>query len=366
MLQEDKENIDNGVNAETIGFEVQQAASNTDEKKEDDEISLIDLLAVILKRKWMIFWITFAAAVFILVFSIISLVLPPEDSYLPNEYKISANMLINNDSSSSGLSSSGTASAAASLLGISLGASESSTSDLTIYLATSNPFLDAVAQKFDLYSKLEPDTKSPIATVRKELSKQFETEFDSSSGVLTISFTDIDPEYAVEVVNFTVDWISDKLTELGVDTNQITKENLEKNVDITWNEIIRITTELSNSSNAQIWNSNSTFDRAITQQKLELELSAQKSVYTQLRSQLELLKVQMQSETPKFQILERPTVPDIKSGPSRGKLCIIVVFAAFFISIFLAFLLNAIENIKKDPEAMSKLHAGKKSKKSKK
>ena len=71
----------------------------------------------------------------------------------------------------------------------------------------------------------------------------------------------------------------------------------------------------------------------------------------------------MSTEAPVFQILERAAIPDIKSGPSRGKLCIIVTFAAFFIAVFLAFLLNAIENIRKDPEAMEKLHSGKKGKK---
>ncbi|MDR2070219.1 MAG: lipopolysaccharide biosynthesis protein, partial [Treponema sp.] len=35
--------------------------------------------------------------------------------------------------------------------------------------------------------------------------------------------------------------------------------------------------------------------------------------------------------------------------------CIIVVFAAGFFSVFLAFVLNAIANIKQDPEAMAKL-----------
>ena len=34
---------------------------------------------------------------------------------------------------------------------------------------------------------------------------------------------------------------------------------------------------------------------------------------------------------------------------------IIASFAAFFIAIFIAFLLNAIKNIKNDPEAMKKL-----------
>jgi hypothetical protein len=35
-------------------------------------------------------------------------------------------------------------------------------------------------------------------------------------------------------------------------------------------------------------------------------------------------------------------------------LCIIVTFAAGFFAVFLAFALNAISNIKKDPEAMAK------------
>jgi uncharacterized protein involved in exopolysaccharide biosynthesis len=63
----------------------------------------------------------------------------------------------------------------------------------------------------------------------------------------------------------------------------------------------------------------------------------------------------MASEKPVFQVLEKAEVPDQKSGPGRGMLCIIVTFAAFFFSVFLAFVLNAIENIKKDPEAMAKL-----------
>jgi uncharacterized protein involved in exopolysaccharide biosynthesis len=62
----------------------------------------------------------------------------------------------------------------------------------------------------------------------------------------------------------------------------------------------------------------------------------------------------MASETPVFQILELAEVPDQKSGPGRGMLCIIVTFAAGFFSVFLAFVLNAAANILNDPEAMEK------------
>ena len=339
-----------------------QAQNNPSQDAQNDEISLIDLFAVLLRRKWMIIIISALAAIGVVIASIISLKLPPEDSFLPNVYKVSANMLIKEQEKSS-MSLSGSASAATSLLGINLGGtSGSSTSSLVLYLTSSNPFYDAIAQKFDLYSKLPEKTKSPVSTVRKELSKAIKSEFDSDSGVFTISVEDIDPAYACEVVNYSVDWISSKLDELGVDNNKIDKDNLEKNIDSSWTEILRLTKELTNlqdrvAQGRAVWSKELT----IEQTRINLELSAQQEVYKQLRSQLELLKVQMQTEAPTFQILERPSIPDQKSGPSRGKLCIIVTFAAFFLSVFLAFLLNAIENIKKDPEAMAKL-SNKKSK----
>ena len=349
--------IDDELNETGNNLDINQKYTSS---KKNDEISLIDLFAVLLKRKWMIFIITMIAAVFIFVFSIISLILPADKSFLPNEYTVTANMLIKDSSNSNASSMSGAASAAASLMGINLNGGGTSVSSLVVYLTSSNPFYDAIAQQFDLYTKYDFE-KSPIANTRKALKKVVFTNYDEESGVFSISCKDIDPEFAVQVVNYGVDWLSNRLEELCVDTNIITKENLEKNLDISWNEILKLTKEMTDlqdkvAQGQVVW----TKDFTIEQNRIELELSAQKSVYTQLKSQLELLKVNMQTETPTFQILERPSIPDMKSGPSRGKLCIIVTFVAFFVSVFLAFLLNAIENIKKDPEAMSKLSQGKK------
>jgi len=335
---------------------LQENDVQTQQSEKEDEISLIDLFAVLLRRKWMIIIATTVAAVAVVVYSVISLKLPSDKSYMPNTYKVSANMLIT-DSSGGGSSLSGTAGMAASMLGLSVGGGGSSSSSLVMYLTSSNPFYDAIAKEFDLYTKLNFE-KSPIAMTRDTLKKQITTSFDGSSGVFTMSFEDTDPSYAVEVINFSVDWLSTKLDELGVDNNKIKKDNLEKNIESSWSEILRLTKQISDmqdkvAQGRTVWSK----ELSVEQKRIELELSAQQSVYTQLRSQLELLKVEMKTETPVFQILERPTVPDIKSGPSRGKLCIIVTFAAFFISVFLAFLLNAIENIKADPEAMRKLKA---------
>lgn len=338
-------------------FESQEKI-NSNIQNEEDEISLIDLFAILWHRKRMIILITSIAAVFSVVFSIISLVLPPEISPLPNQYTPTAYMLIN-DSSSSGnsLSSMLSSSGLGSLAGMAgVSATGSSYSSLAIYLSTSNPYLDAVVDNFGLIEKWEIE-KSPRANSRKALKEVLVANYDEDSAVLSLSFTDIDPQFAQSVVNFSVDWLENAFLDMGLDKNKLEKKNLEENIETSYNEILRLQKEIQKleTSTLGMYSSNSIPSITLDLTMLRLELEAQQQVYTQLKSQYEILKITMASETPVFQILERAEIPDQKSKPSRGMLCIIITFAAGFISVFIAFLQNAIENIKKDPKAMAKL-----------
>ncbi|MBQ5647313.1 MAG: lipopolysaccharide biosynthesis protein [Treponema sp.] len=329
-------------------------------KENNDEISLIDLFAVLMKYKKMIIITVVSFMIFAVVFSIISLLLPPKTSYLPNKYTSSASMIINEEDSAGGglssmLSSSGLSSIA-SLAGLS--STGSTYSSLAIYLTTSNPFVDAIIDEFKILE--QPDfekSKYPRTDAREFVKENLKGSIDEESGVFTLAYTNIDPVFAQCVVNFAVDWLQVRFDELGIDKNKISKENLEKNIELSYQEIQRLQKEANKVANSvtnggSYWNIPSI---AVESTKIELELRAQEEVYKQLKVQYELLKVEMQSETPVFQVLERPEIPEKKSGPSRGVLCIVITFVGIFIAIFLAFLLNAIENIKKDSEAMSKL-----------
>lgn len=328
-------------------------------EKQDDEISLIDLFAVLWHRKTMIIAITGIAIVGVLIYSILSLKLPPEKSFLPNEYTPQAQMLINDSSSSSGglaaaLSSSGLGSLA-SMAGVNVSGG-SSYSALASYFVTSNSLLDQVVQKFDLINRYKIE-KSPITTSRNTLKEILKANFESSTGVFTISFTDIDPVFARDVVNYVVDLLEQRFLELGIDKNKLTQKNLEDNIQTAYDNILSLQTQIHEleMSVANVYNPSSTPSIMMDTSLIKMELKVQEEIYAQLKAQYEMLKVTMASEQPIFQILEYAEVPDMKSGPSRGMLCIIVTFAAFFVSVFLAFLLNALENIKKDPEAMAKL-----------
>lgn len=333
----------------------QNDVKNDDSTKNDDEISLIDLFAVLLRRKWLIIWMTIGGAVFSIIFSIISLLLPPEKSFLPNQYTPQAQMLINNEDSSS--SALGNLSSMAAMAGVNLGSSGGiSYSELAKYLVNSNTVQDSVIEKFNFIEEWEIK-KSPKTSSRKALKEKLKSDFDEDSGVFTVSFTDIDPKLGQEVVNYVVELLEKRFKDLGVDKNELQKTNLEENINNTYNQIVILQKQIQDIEKSvnNVYSPNNAPSIVMDTTLIKMELSVQEEVYKQLKAQYETLKVTMASEQPIFQILEYAEIPDQKSKPSRGKLCIIITFAAFFISIFIAFLLNAISNIKKDPEAMKKL-----------
>ncbi|GHV66494.1 hypothetical protein AGMMS49928_01300 [Spirochaetia bacterium] len=337
-----------------------------EEQNKDDEISLIDLFAVLWHRKVMIIVITLIAMIGVVVFAVISIMLPPESSPLPNEYTPTALMLINNSSSSgSGMASMLSASGLGGLAGLAGVSTGSTFSDLAIYLVGTNSLLDSVVDEFDLLTRYKLDTpkkkaEHPRADSRKALTKKLTASSDEKSGVFSIAFTDTDPVFAQRVVNFCVNYLQTWFDELGIDKNKLEKENLEKNIQNTYDEILKRELETRQLEQSVQRSGVNIPSISIELSRIQLELGAQRQVYTQLKVQYELLKVTMASEKPVFQILEMAEVPDKKSGPGRGLLCIIVTFAAGFFTVFLAFVLNAVANIRKDPEAMAKLKGPKK------
>ncbi|MBN1364105.1 MAG: lipopolysaccharide biosynthesis protein [Spirochaetes bacterium] len=392
---------------------------------DEDEIDLLDLLAVMLRRKRLIIWLTVFSAVGILLFAVVSLLLAPEVSYLPNVYTPKATMLIQNDNSGglgSALSSSGLGDLA-SLAGVSTGGQNYGT--LAIYLTGMNSYLDAVIEKFDLVERYKIE-KYKKADTRKALKENLSSSFDEETGILTISFEDIDPVFATEVVNYAVELLDKRFTVIGGNRNQTRKTQLEEKLaDVTIemrrleediqafqkeygvisveslateqittvaqvrsqlimkemeiktyaslssiedpmlrrlrterNNLLQLLTELEEgfSEYESILPSQRDLPKiALEFAHLKRDLMVQEAIYKLLIQQYEATKLSLSGEEPVFQILEVAEVPDKKSGPSRGMLCIVVTMAGFFLSILLAFIKEAIANVKKDPEQMIKL-----------
>jgi LPS O-antigen subunit length determinant protein (WzzB/FepE family) len=330
-------------------------------KKEPiNEVFFIDIFIVFFRSRLIILGITIAAMIGIVIFSVVSIVMPSEKSFLPNLYTPRANMLINNtDSSGSGIAAAINASglgSLASIAGVNVRGGPTFSS-LAVYLVYSDTMLDSIIEEFDLIVRYKIK-EHIIAHSRKALKEKLRAEYDDTNGVFSVSFSDYDPVFARDVIGYCVEYLSKWFETLGLDKNLQQRENLEKNIAAAYEAIRSLEREIQNLElSATMTYTGQAPNITLETRRINMELNAQQQIYAQLKVQLELTNTAIASETPIFQILETAQVPDLKSGPNRGKLCVLVALGAFFFSLLLVFVLTQIEKIKNDPEAMDKFRA---------
>lgn len=88
---------------------------------------------------------------------------------------------------------------------------------------------------------------------------------------------------------------------------------------------------------------------------LQRELMMREQIYSTFQSELLRARLESQDTSRRFQVIEAPEVPLEKAGPSRGMISIIVTITAFFLSVFLAFVLEYFSRAKNDPLESPKL-----------
>ncbi len=157
--------------------------------QQEDEINLLDLLIVLLKRKRLIMAVTFGIA---LVTAIISLLMPPI-------YRAETRILPPQTSSSSAL---GMLSALSGEVGLAGAIGIKTPSDLYAGLLKSNTVLDRIIERFKL---MELYKQKYLMDTRKSLLDNIDIAVDSKSGIITLSVDDKDPVRAADMANAFVD-----------------------------------------------------------------------------------------------------------------------------------------------------------------
>ena len=88
---------------------------------------------------------------------------------------------------------------------------------------------------------------------------------------------------------------------------------------------------------------------------LQRDLELKERIYSTFQAELISARIETQDTTRRFQVVEPPEVPEVKAGPSRGMISIIVTVTALFLSIFLAFVVEYFARAKTDPTESGKL-----------
>lgn len=175
-----------------------------------DEIDLVTIFGILFRYKWVIVGVTAGVAVATVLFSLISLLLPPERSPLPNRYEPEALVLIHDDSDSGRIAA---ALSQAGPAGFAI-PSGSGYGELAVRLLRGNTIVDVIVAEFDIVRryKIERFVKD---NARKAIRKRSTVRFEPESKTVSIKYQDIDPRTAAGIVNRMVELLDQRFSTIG-------------------------------------------------------------------------------------------------------------------------------------------------------
>ena len=165
------------------------------------------------------------------------------------------------------------------------------------------------------------------SNIVKAINQNVVCDVDKKTMVITINVTDQDPVICATMA----DTVKTRLQ------NFITDYRTSKvRVDLEYNKKIYAETkaryEKARQKYAEYMDANHDIILYTVRQKqtdLENDMQLQYNAYTQVAAQLLAAEAKVQEETPAFTTLQSATVPVLKAGPGRAKMCIIFLFLAF-------------------------------------
>lgn len=256
---------------------------------------LLLYLSILLRYKWLVIATTAAAAVGVLVFSIISLRLPPEDSPLPNYYRAYATLLVSEETGGS------TTRAMLSALGVDMpGGGGMNYGQLAQQVLRSRSFLDEIVAEHDLIEKY--DIRTEVRSSSRELvAGNMTVSSDSATSMLTVGYEDIDPEFARDVANSIVNKLQDWFRSRGGLTRMEELRSLEEKIAEVEEEIARLETEIQG------------FQREHGVLTVEEIADTQSSMLSDLQSQLVDLEVQIRNQETFSRIDDDPALARLRA-----------------------------------------------------
>jgi len=375
---------------------------------EEDEINLLDLAIVILKRKRFIIKFTLIVAV---ITALISLI-------LPSIYRAETKMLPPQTSSSTGMAAqllSQLGGAAGALGGI---APIKTSGALFTELLKSNSVLDRVIDRFDLIKLYKTKTRE---NARNLLLKSLKAEEDKKSGLISVKFEDKDPKRAAQIANAFIEELKNVNKGLAVseasqrrlffeEQLQDVKVSLAKaeedmktfqektgvlqaeaqakavieniallRAQIAAKEVeLRVLKTYTTQNNPDLYKA----EEGLKAMRAELakletkgggghnplmptgrmpsvgteylrklrELKFNETLYELLLKQYELAKLDEARDATVIQVVDKAEPPEKRYKPKRRQMVMIAAISALFVSIFAAFLMEFMEKTKSNPE----------------
>jgi len=199
------------------------AAATADAEKSFLEIAL-HYWGILWRYKWIIIGVTGVVTIAVFAFAVISIKLPPEESPLPNTYTAEAVLFIQpnqqGDIADSILTALGVATQ-------SRPATSFNNGDMLLEILYSRTILDKLAEDFKIIEKYNI-TEEKKNRSRILLINSLHTQFSRTTGSLRITYEDMNPVFARDIVNRTVELLNEWFVQNRGMAKERTKQILEE------------------------------------------------------------------------------------------------------------------------------------------
>jgi uncharacterized protein involved in exopolysaccharide biosynthesis len=179
------------------------------------------------------------------------------------------------------------------------------------------------------------DKPTLIFAIQEEiLEKYFLVNQDNKTELINISWSGEDPAFC----SLMLERVINELT-FFLENEYVSDAKRER--EFTEGQLSKATVEL------EYW------ERQVPSEKLSLskitrERLASQTIYTELRKQLELAKINEAKKLETFEVLDKPYVPEKPFKPQKLFIIALTFVAAFLVALFGVFFLNFIRNLKQD------------------
>jgi uncharacterized protein involved in exopolysaccharide biosynthesis len=277
---------------------------------EDDEISLLDLLTVIVENLKLLILGPLAAGILALG---ISFLIPPT-------FTAKTTMIPPGQSSSGG-----TAALLGQLggLGALAGGASGIKTPTDQYLAylESNTLRDELIEKFKLRERYKAKYQQEV---RLGLKSNVKATADKKSGLITIEVDDKDPKFAADLANAYVQALSHMIGELAFKEAKVKRELLEKQI-----------TEAT--------------------QKSYQSPMVREAVIQSLIREYETARLDERKDNPFLAQVDVAEVPELKAKPKKALIAVVTTLATGFLLLLFVFIRAALQNMAGAPENIAKL-----------
>ena len=189
--------------------------------------------------------------------------------------------------------------------------------------------------------KLRTLNRAELSVIGK-LSKRIEINNSGETIELTVKMPD--PVAAAFLTQKAVDYLTEYITDYKISKVKLNLEFIRDRYDDSRKQFVEAQSNLAKFRDEHL-NINTASARS-EEQRLQAEYDLAYNLYKSLAQQLEQAKIQVQEETPAFNVLEPVQIPIEKSEPNVIKILVLFVFLGVFVGIGYLILVNILGKFK--------------------